>query len=417
MALKLTKRTVDAATAKHRDTFLWDSEIKGLGLKVTPKWKKVFVFQYRLPSGPTRRLTIGPVGHLTTGQARGQAKSYAGLLAAGKDPADAKRAAKRDMTVAQLCKDYLENGVSAKKPSTVAIDRSCIERHIKPLVGTKPISRLRRIDIEQMRDAIATGKTAGDFKTKPRGRAIVKGGPTAADRAVASLRAILQFAVDNQTLTENPARRIRCLQKTKLERFLSAAEIGRLGEVLREFEENGGNSDAVAAIRALILTGCRKTEILSLKWNYIDFERVCLRLPDSKTGAKTVTLGAAALEHLAGLPRHENSPYVFPAARGNGHFVGLQKVWRKVREAAGLHDVRIHDLRHSFASIGAARGESLLVIGKLLNHRTQAVTQRYAHLSENPVRAAANEISGEIATALSGNSSKIIEFSATGSAS
>ncbi len=151
-----------------------------------------------------------------------------------------------------------------------------------------------------------------------------------------------------------------------------------------------------------MMSGCRRNEVISLEWNWIDFERAALRLPDSKTGAKVVALGAPALELLNGLPRIEENPYVFPSSVGNGHFVGLQRVWARIREKAGLSDVRLHDLRHSFASVGAASGDSLYIIGKLLGHRQSVTTQRYAHLADDPLRAAADRIAAQIAAAMNG---------------
>ena len=169
------------------------------------------------------------------------------------------------------------------------------------------------------------------------------------------------------------------------------------------------NLHAIAAIR-LLLTGCRKQEILSLKWSFVDWERACLRLPDSKTGAKVIPLGAPALELLSSLPRLDENPHVLPSTTGNGHFVGLQKIWDTLRAKAELLDVRLHDLRHSFAAVGAVAGDSLLVIGKLLGQRDQKATQRYAHLSDTPVRSAADRISGNIAAAMAGNGGEVVEL-------
>jgi len=159
-----------------------------------------------------------------------------------------------------------------------------------------------------------------------------------------------------------------------------------------------------AAIRLLLLSGCRKTEILSLKWDYVDFERGYLRLPDSKTGQKAVPIGAPALQILHEMPK--TSEWVFPALNGNGYLLSLPKAWERVREHAGLKNVRLHDLRHSFASFGAAAGDSLLVIGKILGHKDSKTTSRYAHLSDDPVKSAADRISGTIAAAMKSGTQK-----------
>ena len=223
------------------------------------------------------------------------------------------------------------------------------------------------------------------------------------------LGAVLTFAINRGLADDNPIRGIKRFPERRFERYLSNAELARLGDALTAAQEAGENSSAVAAIRLLALTGCRKSEILSLRWEDVEGDR--LRLPDSKTGAKVVPLGAAAREVLASLEPIEDNPYVFPSPAGDGHFVGLQKVWARIREHAGLSDVRLHDLRHSFASVGAAAGDSIYIIGKLLGHRQSATTQRYAHLADDPLRAAADRISGTIAAAMSGtDGAEVVEL-------
>src|SRR5262249_33663995 len=170
---------------------------------------------------------------------------------------------------------------------------------------------------------------------------------------------------------DNPARGVKLNKGRKVERFLSAAELSRLGEALTAAERTGVNPAMIAAIRLLLLTGCRKNEILGLRWEWIDTERGALRLPDSKTGAKTVPLGAPALEILAGLTQRDGCPWVLPAVKGNGHLVGLPRAWRKIAKAAALEGVRLHDLRHGFASAAVADGSSLYILGQVLGH-TQA---------------------------------------------
>ena len=190
----------------------------------------------------------------------------------------------------------------------------------------------------------------------------------------------------------------------KGERFLSAKELATLGETLRAFEAKAANRSALSIIRLLTFTGARKSEIAALKWNEVDLERSCLRLSNSKTGAKVIPLGPPALAILSELTAIEGSPYVFPAEAGGGAFQGTEKIWRKVRDTAKLKDVRIHDLRHSFASVGLAGGDALPIIGKLLGHSDVKTTARYAHLADDPVKAAASRISGAIAATMAGKS-------------
>jgi integrase len=178
--------------------------------------------------------------------------------------------------------------------------------------------------------------------------------------------------------------------------------LAKLGEALVAAERVGENKRAIAAIRLLILTGARKSEILGARWEWIDIARGYLHLPDSKTGEKLVPLGAPALAVIAAQPRVQGNPYLLPSVKKDMHYVGLPKAWERIRARAGLDDVRLHDLRHAFASVGASGGDSLLVIGALLGHRDAKTTQRYAHLQDDPVRAAANRISGTIAAAMAG---------------
>ena len=402
MQAKISKRIVDAAEASGGDAFIWDTALKGFGLKVTPKGRKVYLVQYRLPGSATRRFTIGVHGSpWTPDAARSKALEVLGLVAGGVDPGTAKREARADITVAELCELYMAEGVRTKKASTLEMDRTRIKRHVLPLLGRKRLKALSKGDIERFLSDIAAGKSAKTEITKPRGRSVVRGGEGVANRTLGMLGAILQFAVEKQLRPDNPARNVRKFQEGRRARFLSNDEIARLGEALRQALTQGANPYGVAAIRLLILTGCRKNEILSLRWDEVDFTGGFLRLGDSKTGAKDVHLSAPAKSVLASLERQTGNPFVVCSDRNAMHFVGLQKVWRKVRTAAGLNDVRIHDLRHSFASVGARSGESLLVIGKVLGHANSSSTGRYAHLSRDPVAQAAEKISEAIARQLS----------------
>jgi integrase len=203
----------------------------------------------------------------------------------------------------------------------------------------------------------------------------------------------------------NPCRGIERYKENKRERFLSEAELYRLGEALREAEQEKTSSPyATAAIRLLLLTGARLSEILTLKWNYVDPDNRQLRLPRSKTGQKSIYLTAAVADILQALPRVQANPFVIVGEKPGAHLVNLQKPWDRIRACAGLEDVRLHDLRHSYASVGATSGLSLLFVGKLLGHTQASTTQRYAHLAEDPVRQAGEQISETIATALSQNS-------------
>ncbi|MBF0262792.1 MAG: tyrosine-type recombinase/integrase [Magnetococcales bacterium] len=408
MSVKLTKRIVDGAQTGERDIYLFDEDLIGFGLKITPAGRKVYLLQYRF-QGSKKRMMIGVHGSpWTPDQAREEAKRLLGLVSAGQDPAEQKRQLKTLPTVADLCAHYLAEGTMHKKASTLYVDRGRIERHIIPLLGRKKVHELTRTDCERFLKAIAEGATAADIKTGSRGRAIVEGGPGTANRALGLLGAILTFAVHRGMRTDNPAHGVRKYRENRRDRFLSQEELARLGEALAKVESDGGNPVALAAIRALILTGCRKGEILGLRWCDVDFERGCLLLPDSKTGSKVVLLGAPALQHFGTLPRIHGNGFVFPGVKEGAALVGIEKIWLKVRDLAGLKDVTLHGLRHAFASVGVNAGLSLPLVGALLGHSSESMTARYGHLASDPIRQAADRISSQIAAALNGNKGEVV---------
>lgn len=410
MKAKITKRVVDAAQPGKRDSFIWDTEAKGFGLKVTPAGNKIYILQYRV-GGNLRRYTLGRHGSpWTPDEARTEATKLLGMVADGKDPAEAKIDASKDITVAALCDRYMAEAPfiilpkkgRPKKASSLAIDRSNIERHIKPLLGRKRVCSLSRNDVERFQQDVAAGKTAADIKTGPRGRARVTGGKGTAARATALLGGIFTFAVKRSYRADNPVKGVDLFKSEPRTRFLTADEIARLGDALAEAKRDGASETVIAAIRLLILTGCRKSEILGLRWEWVDFEGGCLRLPESKAGAKVVPIGAPALELLATLPRIEGNPHVLPGEKGDGHLVGLPKAWTRIKKRAGLDDVRLHDLRHSFATVAVAGGDSLYLVGKVLGHRESRSTEVYAHAQQDPLRAVADRAASKIAAAMKG---------------
>lgn len=437
-SIKLTKRTVDAAQPKDRPFRLWDSELTGFGLKVTPAGAKTYIATYRAGTGrgaPQREYTLGRHGVLTPDQAREEAQRVLSAARLGADPQSERHLQRGELTVAQLCDLYLAEGTGTKKASTLATDRSRIASHVKPLLGSKRISAVSAGDVGRFMRDVAGGKTAtAPRKVGPRAVSQVLGGKGTATRTVGLLGGIFAFAVRGRLLAENPVRGVQRYQDGKSERFLSAAELARLGEAIAAAELDGRNGHGLAVIRLLTITGARKSEIEGLRWDEVDFERSALRLRDSKTGAKLIPIGAPALAILSGLAAKakadakaaaeeasatgaallDPSPFIFPASRkADGHWTGTAKVWQAVRRAAGLKDVRLHDLRHTFASlaIGAAGGgNSLAMIGKLLGHADVKTTARYAHLADDPVRQAADRISRAAAAGLAGQAGEVVDI-------
>ena len=413
--MKLTDNGVRNAQPREKRYTIPDGTLPGLGLRITPAGHRSFILRYRHGGGrnaPERFLLLGsPDKGMSLGEARRLAKGHLASIHHGGDPARAKRELRHIPTVAQVCDRYLLEGTGAKKPSTLATDRGRIDRHIKPLLGEKAVNEVTSHDIERFMKAVAEGKTKIDIKTGEHGRAIVTGGRGTATRTTGLLGGIFSFAVKAGLRPDNPVRGVKRFRDRKNERFLSVDELARLGEALASSK---ANAKALNIIRLLVLSGARKNEIASLKWHEVDFERSCLRLEDSKTG-QAYSPWCPALEILSNTERTNNA-FVFPAEIGTGHFLGTPKVWEKIRKSANLGGVRLHDLRHSFASAALRGGAILPVIAKLLGHADLNTTSRYAHLTDDPVRLAAERTAKELDGAMKspqvrGSSDNIVKLS------
>lgn len=384
---RISKRSVDQCKPQDKDSYLWDDELAGFGVKITPKGRKVYLIQYRVGGykGRTRRVTIGPHGTLTPDEARRQAKDLLGQAALGGDPAETIAAKADEPTLATLFDGFLHQYADAKlKPSTAAEYLRIYLQYIKPVLGAKRVKGVARQQVSNLHVSL-------------------KEKPYQANRVLSLLSKFFNWSElhgyrDDNT---NPCRHVKKFKEHGRDRYLSGDELARLGTVLSDEERTGGtNPYVIAALRLLILSGARHSEVLTLKWSHVDIEQRCLKLPESKTGKKTIYLSDPAMDVLAEIPRQRDNPYVICGNKPGAHLVNLQKPWHGIRKAAGLDDVRIHDLRHSYASVAASGGQSLTVIGKLLGHTQSQTTLRYAHLAADPVREANAEIGRKIADAM-----------------
>jgi site-specific recombinase XerD len=404
---KITKRVVDALRPDRggKEFFRWDAgdgALKGFGIRMKPSGSASYFVQYRNKERRTRRLVIGKVGTLTPDEARTLAGDALKAAAKGGDPSAERHAARVAITISELCDLYVADVEGQIKASTLAMDRSRIECHVKPLIGRRTVAALTQRDVERFQADVAAGKTAKPRQEEGRGGK-GSGGRGVAARTVGMLGTILEFGKRRGMVSDNPARGVRRFPDNKRRRFLSLDELAALGEAMREATARGENHTGMAAIRALLLTGCRRNEILALPWAWLDTKARCIRFADTKSGAQLRPIGAAAVKQMAAQPRHEDSQWVFPADRGDGHFVGLPRVLARLCARAGLKDVSVHTLRHSFAAVAAELGFSELTIAGLLGHSVPGVTARYAHIPDSALVAAADRVSAHIAAVLDGN--------------
>ncbi len=414
--LKLTKRVIDSAVSRAERYYMWDPELRGFGLKVEASGTRTYVLRYR-PKGlgsraPKRFITIGRHGVLTVEQARSQAQILLGRVAKGEDPAAQISSQKEALSFEELMDHFLQEHVRPKrKQRTAEFYETLLRKHALPSLGRRSAQTVTKNDIAKLHSAMA--------KT-----------PHNANRLIAAVGSLYSYAGKHSLVPEgyNPARGIEKYREEGRERYLTSEELERLGLALREGETVGipwsvdashPNSKhvpktwkdrrervdphAVAAIRLLLFTGARLREILTARWDYVDVERGLMFLPASKTGRKTLVLNGAALDIINQLGANRGSnPFVIPGEKKEAPRADLKRPWNAIRRRAKLEGVRLHDLRHTFASVGAGSSLGLQIVGKLLGHSQPQTTARYAHLDTDPLRRAANLIGEQLASALAG---------------
>lgn len=405
---KLTKRYVNSVEPKDADYFVWDDELPGFGLRVFASGKRSFLIQYRA-LGRTRRVTIGFYGIWAPEEARREARSLLGRVAKGENPADEREIDRKAITVKELCERYLadaENGLvlgkkrQPKKPSTLATDRGRIKRHIVPLLGSRRVKDVTTTDVHRFLKDVSAGMTKTDEKTRRRGRAIVRGGRGTASRTTGLLGGIFSYAVAHGITTINPVRGVRRPADNIRDRRLCVEDYQMMGEVLQRAEKFGDGVNVVAMVLLLALTGCRRGEIINLRWEEMDETKGCFRLRNTKEGPSIRPVGKAAFAVLARIRPDRATGYVFRGGAEGKPFLGFPKAWASIFKNAAPAGITPHVLRHSFASTANDLGFTEATIAVLLGHSRGTVTSRYVHHVDAVLVSAADIVASHISNSI-----------------
>lgn len=379
---RLTKRYIDSLPVPDSEKFIFDELLPGFGLRLYPTGRKTFLVQYR-SGGRTRRVSLGRFGTVTPDEARSRARELLGTVAAGSNPSEDRRRERLAPTVASLCERFLdEHAQQHCKQFTIREYRRLIEKHIKPTIGAFRLSDVARADVSELHHRM-------------------RATPYQANQALSVMSKMFNLSEiwGLRPDGSNPCRHVKKYRVHQRERFLSPEELKTLGKVLSDCEADGRETKpVVAAFRLLILTGCRLSEIRTLKWEFL--KPGYLVLPDSKTGPRRIPRTPEIDAVISGIPEIPNNPYIITGLNDGQPINDLQKPWRRIRELSGLEDVRIHDLRHTYASNAVMGGMDILMVSKLLGHTQIQTTMRYAHLADDPVKAAAAKIASSLGHAM-----------------
>jgi integrase len=381
---RLTIRTIDALAPRERAYIAFDERGGKFGVRVMPSGVKTFVVQYRA-KGRVRRVSIGRVGSITPDDARKQAQTLLGQVSRGDDPAQVRSDYRRAPTMKSVCDRFLKEHVEHRcKPSTQAEYTRVVGKFIKPELGCRKVADITRAEIAALQHKY-------------------RHVPYQANRTLGVLSKLFNLCEvwGLRPDGSNPCQHVPKNRESKRERFLTADEIAELGKVLTAAEQSHEESPfVIAAIRLLVLTGCRLSEIQKLEWKAV--KDGYLDLADTKTGPRRIPLPPAARVVLDQIPLVPGNPFVIAGKEEGGYLTDLERPWRRIRKRANLDGVRLHDLRHTYASNALAAGLALPMVSKLLGHTQIHTTMRYVHLADDPVREAAKAVATTLAKALDG---------------
>lgn len=388
--MKLTKRSVEAIESADKDVLVWDGELAGFGVRVKPSGVRSYVVQYRNSQGRSRRYTIGRHGIFTADQARKEAVQLLADVRRGTDPAAERDAARKAPTVNELCDRYFEEHVAVhNRPRTAHEIRRLLDKHIRPSLGKLKAASVTRHDVIKFHQALDAT-------------------PRLANHVVAVLSKLFSLAElwGIRADGSNPCRLVKRFPENKRGRFLSEAELGRLGKALEESERNSSEMPAVvAAIRLLALTGCRLSEVVNMQWKHIDFDAGFLLLPETKVGDRVQLLGSEALRLLKSTRCDDGSPFVLhgrdPSRPLRGNTV--QQAWRRIRIRAAIQDARLHDLRHTVGTYAGHANANAFLVRDIMGHKSLAMTDRYVARDNKVLRSLSNRVQSRISQAMDDN--------------
>ncbi len=386
---KLTKRSVDAVHPGENDVWLWDEELRGFGLRVKPSGVKSYLIQYRTAQGATRRYTIGRHGVVTPDEARKLARQALAATERGEDPSAQRRAERAAPRMDILLDRYVDEHVKVhNQASTAAEVCRLVERQIRPTMGGLIVRSVTRSDVMSLHRRMSDTPRQANFVL-----------------SILSKLFNLAEAWDLRPQNTNPCRHAERYSENRRERFLSEDELQRVGTILKSMDDKHPNTAVVTnAIKLLALSGCRLGEIRRLTWENVNFERGTIALPNTKTGPRNHVIGKPALALLENIERTKGSPWVFPGTDISQPLQGgrLEKAWQKIRKAAGIEDVRLHDLRHTVGTFSSQAGANAFLIRDKLGHTTLSMTSRYVNQDSSPLRELSDKVESRIAAAMMG---------------